>query len=88
MHTVVHGVQEGGATLPGNPSDEIVLVSFPRPQGALLSNTPFAGKLEMMLRLSCLPYRGLVGNVTKPKHAPKRKVKLSPAKRLSAVPHG
>ena len=58
----------------GDPAAEIVLLSFSRPDGALLSATPFGGKLEMMLRLAGLAYKGCIGNVLDGKHAPKKKV--------------
>lgn len=59
----------------GDPAAEIVLLSFSRPDGALLSATPFAGKLEMMLRLAGLPVKGCIGNILDGKHAPKKKVR-------------
>ena len=65
----------------GCPEDKILLLSFPRPSftGAgicLFTTSPFAGKVEMMLRMAGLEYKGFIGNVADSRQAPKRKVRL------------
>jgi hypothetical protein len=68
--------QEGEAQpTEGSPADAIQLVSYPRPCMLHSTGTPFGGKLELMLRISGLPYEGLSGMVTNPKVAPKHKVR-------------
>lgn len=58
----------------GDPEAPLELLSFPRPEGAMMCGTPFGGKIEAMLRIAGVPYTGRVGNVLDKKQAPKRKV--------------
>lgn len=68
----------------GEPSDAIVLISFPRRFETCSSATPFGGKVELMLRIAGLPYVGYYGDVTNKNLAPRSKVatccSLSPLK--------
>ena len=58
----------------GTPGDKIVLLSFLRRPACVLSGTPFAGKVEMALRMADLPFEGRQGNPINKSHAPKCKV--------------
>jgi hypothetical protein len=60
--------------LEGDPTSAVQLLSYPAVGKCRLTITPFGGKLEIMLRLAGISYTGLCGDVTNPKHAPKRKV--------------
>lgn len=58
----------------GDPSAKLQLVSFPPVREALLSGTPFGGKVEVAMRLAGLEYEAYNGSVTDPRVAPKKKV--------------
>lgn len=60
----------------GAAEDHVTLVSFARPGTCITSGTPFAGKMEVALRLAGIEYTGYTGDITNKKHAPKGKVRL------------
>jgi hypothetical protein len=57
----------------GDPASAVQLISFPNGPTCKLTSTGFGGKLEVAMRLAGIPYTGLCGDVTNPKHAPKHK---------------
>jgi hypothetical protein len=73
----------------GDPNDKIILLSFAKNHKSISSMSPFAGKLELMLRIAGLPYHGFKGDVTNKLHAPKhkvrRRVKHPPSSRATQV---
>lgn len=71
------GKDEGEKIYPtkGDPSAKLQLVSFPPIAEALVSGTPFGGKVEVAMRLAGLEYEAYNGSVTDPRIAPKKKVR-------------
>jgi hypothetical protein len=62
----------------GDPAEgEIVLLSFPRRGDMCTSSTPFGGKVETMLRIAKIPYRGYVSSPADKRAAPKGKVRIA-----------
>jgi hypothetical protein len=58
----------------GEPGAALTLLSFEKFGNMVLSATPFAGKVEMALRMAGIEFDGLKGSVIDPQHAPKHKV--------------
>ena len=70
----------------GDPAAPLQLISFAPPHKSRITGTAFGGKVETVLRLAGIPYVGLKGNVTNPKHAPKHKVRTDPLPGERCVP--
>lgn len=69
----------------GDPAAKVEVISFAPPHKSRTTGTPFGGKVEAVLRLAGIPYVGLKGNVTNPKHAPKHKARPRTLPRFARV---
>lgn len=65
----------------GTPGDKVTLLSFGNRPGSVLSSSPFAGKLEMALRMAGIEFAGKRGDLLNRQQAPKRKVRPPDASR-------